>query len=307
MKKYIVFLLCLFLFSLHVFSAVHGGIKGKIVDNKNNPIDGVGVIIISMEYPSERLTLKTNKKGEFIQIGLSPGYYQVRCEKNGYMPLAKEIRVHISEIVEKDFILTTSEKPALPKQVPGRKESGEASRLFQQGKYEEAAKLYKEALDKNPEDPIYYYNLGIAYLRMSKIDEAIEVFKKMIEIQPNSFLALKYLGQIYGEKKDFGEASKYLAKAVKISSDDPEAYYNLGISLMNTGDYPGALEAFQKSIICQQGYADSYYQLGLLYLNQNKLDEAKAAFEKFLQLKPDDPKASTARNMIEFIKKQKKL
>lgn len=306
MKKYIFFLYSVVLFSFYLFSAIHGGIKGRIVDDNNNPIDVVRVTIISMEYPSEKYTLKTNKKGEFIQIGLSPGYYQVRCEKEGYMPLAKEVRIHISEIVEKEFILTNAEEAAIPKQVPGRKESSKASKLFQQGKYEEAAKLYREAIDENPEDPIYYYNLGIAYMRLNKDDEAIEVFKKMTEIQSESFSALKYLGQLYAKKKDYKEASKYFSQAVKISSDDPEAYYNLGISLMNTGDYPEALGAFQKSINCQEDYADSYYQLGLLYLNQDKFDEALAAFETFLQIKPDDPKASTARNMIEFIKKKKK-
>lgn len=304
MKKYIVFLLCLFSFSLHGFSAVHGGIKGKIVDNDNNPVEGVRVTIISMEYPSERYTLKTNKKGEFIQIGLAPGYYQVRCEKDGYAPLVNEVRVHISEIVEKEFILSPVEGPSSPEKIPGQEESSKASKLFQQGKYEEAVKLYQEAVEKNPDDPIYFYNLGIAYMRLNKIDEAIEALKKMIEIQPESFLALKYLGELYAKKGDYEKSSKYFNQAVKISSDDPEAYYNLGISLMNSGDYPGALEAFEKSIHSQKDYADSYYQLGLLYLNQNKLDKALEAFEKFLQISPDDSKASMARNMIEFIKKK---
>lgn len=308
MKKYIFSLFGLFLFSLYILSSVHGGIKGKILDNNDNAIEGVRVTIISIEYPSERHPLKTNKKGEFIQIGLFPGFYQVRCEKDGYIPLAKKIRVHISEVVDEEFILTLTphEEVNLPKQIPGRKESVEGIKLFQQGNYEEAAKLYQKAIDKNPEDPIHYYNLGTTYIRMDRPEEAIKVFKKMIEIQPDSFSALKYLGQLYGNKKDFEEASKYLALAVKVSSDDPEAYYNLGVSLMNIVDYTGALDAFQKSINCQEDYADSYYQLGLLYLNQNKSYEALSAFKKFIQLKPEDPKASTARNMIEFIKKQKK-
>lgn len=307
MKKYTCAFFGLVIFFFYIFSAVHGSIRGKILDDNNNPIEEVRVAIISMEYPSERHTLKTNKKGEFIQIGLSPGYYQVQCEKDGYMPLTKEIRVGISEIVEKEFILIASEEIIAPKQILGRKESSEAGKLFQQGKYEEAAKLYHEAIDNNPEEPIFYYNLGISYMRMKKPEEAIEVFKKMIEIQPDSYSALKYLGELYGKKKDYEEASRYLARAVKVSFDDPEAYYNLGVSLMNISDYTGALDAFQKSINCQEDYADSYYQLGLLYLNQNKLDEALSAFEKFLQIAPQDPKASTAKNIIEFIKEQKKI
>jgi Tfp pilus assembly protein PilF len=306
LRKSIFSIFGLFLLCIYIYPSVHGGIKGKIVGKDNNPINGVRVTIISMEYTTERYAMKTNKKGEFIQIGLTPGYYQVRCEKDGYMPLAKKIKVPISEIVEKEFILTLHEEVTLPKQIPGNKVSSKASKLFQQGNYEEAAKLYQDAIDKNPEDPIYYYNLGTTYIRLDKSEEAIEAFKKMLKIQPDSFLALKYLGELYGKKKDYEEASKYFVLAVKVSSNDPEAHYNLGVSLENMGDYPRALDAFQKSINCQEDYADSYYQLGLLYVNQNKLDGALAAFEKFIQLEPGDSKASTARNMIEFIKKQKK-
>ena len=46
------------------------------------------------------------------------------------------------------------------------------------------------------------------------------------------------------------------------------------------------------------------HQLGLLHLNQDNLAEAQKAFEKFLQYAPDDAKAPTAKNMLDFIKKQ---
>lgn len=305
MRKATFLLLTLFLFYLHTYSGAHGGIKGKIIDNDNNPIEGVQLTIINMEYPSERHTVKTNKKGEFIQIGLYPGYYQVRCEKDKYLPEVKNIKISISKIVEIEIILTSSEKYIAPEQSPEDMVLRKAYELFQQGQYEEAAKVYKEAIDKDPENPTLYYNLGIAYMRLDKPDEAIQAFKKMIEIQPDSFSALKNLGELYAKEKYYEEASKYFSLAVNISSDDPEAYFNLGVSLMNCGDYPGAMEAFQRSINCQRNYAASYYQLGLLYVNQNKLEEAVAAFEKFLKLAPKDTKASTARKIIEFIKKKK--
>lgn len=306
MRKSIFSILGLYLLCIFIYPSIFGGIRGEIVGKDNNPIIGVRVTIISEEYPTtDRYTMKTNKKGNFIQIGLTPGYYQVQCEKDGYMPLTKTIQVPFS-IIDIEVILIIAEEVAVQEKILGHKKSSEASKLLQQGNYEEAAKLYQEAIDKNPQDPTHYYNLGIAFMRMDKHDEAIEAFKKMIEIQPDSYSALKCLGQLYGKKKDYEEASKYFFLAVKVSSDDPEAHYNLGVSLVNIGDYPRALDAFRKSINSQEDYADSYYQLGLLYLNQNKLDEALAAFEEFIKLEPEDPKASTARNMIEFLKKQKK-
>ena len=305
MKKAILIIISLFLFSYLSYPAAYGGIKGKVHDPNKNPLEGVQITITSMEYPTEQHLVKTNKKGEFIQIGLSPAYYQVKCEKEGYRPVIKEIRVSLQAFAEAEFEMIPAEEVKVEKAVAGDKELRLANKLFQEGNFAEAFENYKQAITRNPSEPTLYYNLGVTALSLEKPEEALEAFKKMLEFQPESFSALKKLGELYGKKRDFQTASQYFARAVAISSNDPEAYYNLGVSLINTGGLKGAQEAFQKSIACQENYADSYYQLGLLYLNQNNLEEAQKAFEKFLQLAPEDSKVKTAKGMLDFIKKQK--
>jgi Tfp pilus assembly protein PilF len=305
LKKNLFLCLIFFLIILYIYPGTFGGIKGKVVDKDNKPLIGVKLTITNIEYTTDRREIKTNKKGEFIQIGLEPGFYQVRIEMEGFMPRVEQVRVHINEIVEKEFVLESVEQIQAPKLVPGRKESGKAGQLFQQGKYEEAAKLYEDAIAKNPEDPTYYYNLGTTYMWMNKPDQAIETFKKMIELKPDSFGAFKNLGQLYAEKKNYEEARNYYSKAAEISSEDPEVFYSLGICYWNMQDYTNALEAFKKAIKSKEDYADAHYQLGLTYLNQNKLDEALPAFEKFVQLAPDDPKVQNAINIINFLKQKK--
>jgi len=304
-KTVTIFILVFFLTSLLLLPITKGGIKGTIVDNDNNPIKGVKITIISVEYPSEQHPLITNKKGEFVQIGLDPGFYQIRCEKEGFFPSSINIKISISEIFEIQISLDPI-KQQIAEEVPGRKEMRSANDLYQEGRYEEALKEYQEAVHKKPEDPIGYYNLGITYMALGKQDEAINAFKKTIEIKPDHFQALKNLGQLYGKKKNFEAASKYYARSVKISADDPEVFFNLGVSLMNLSDKKGALDAFQKSVECKEDYADSYYQLGLLYLNLNKMDEARTAMEKFLKFAPDNSKALSAKKILEVIKDQKK-
>jgi tetratricopeptide (TPR) repeat protein len=303
MRKVLFVLLLLFFFSGFSFPAVNGGIKGKVFDRSKNPIEGVQLTIISMEYPNEQHIVKTNKKGEFIHIGLSPGFYQVKCEKDDFTPMIKKVQVSLLEFTEVEFELNLVEKSEAQKTEPGDKDLRLANKFFQEGNYQQAFESYKDAIAKRPGDPTLYYNLGVTALHLERFEEAAEAFKKMLDLQPDSFSALKKLGEIYGKKKDFQTASQYFARAVAVSSNDPEAYYNLGISLLNTGDLKGAQEAFLKSIACQDSYSDSYYQLGLLYLKQNNRSEAQKAFEKFLQYAPNDAKAPTAKNMLELIKK----
>ena len=303
MRKVLFVLLVLVFFSGFSFLAATVGIKGKVFDRNKNPIDGVQLTIISIEYPNEQHIVKTNKKGEFIHIGLSPGYYQVKCEKEGFTPMIKKVQVSLLVVTEVEFELNLAEKSQAQKTELGDKDLRLANKSFQEGNYQQAFESYKDAIAKRPGEPTLYYNLGLTALHLERSEEAAEAFKKMLDLQPDSFSALKKLGEIYGKKEDFQTASQYFARAVAVSSDDPEAYYNLGISLLNTKDLKGAQEAFLKSIACQDSYSDSYYQLGLLYLNQNSRSEAQKAFEKFLQYAPNDAKAPTAKNMLELIKK----
>jgi tetratricopeptide (TPR) repeat protein len=303
-SKSIFYLLSVFLFSIFLSSSIRGGIKGKIIGEAQNPIEGVNITILSVEYPSEQYKLKTNTKGEFIQIGLEPGYYFLQCEKEGYAPVKKQVKVAISEIAETTIILSPIKQLLEIEGILGKKESQKGYILFQEGKYEEALHEYQAAVLKNPEEANHYYNLGVTYMALGRNKEAIEAFKKTINVQPGNLLALKSLGQLFAKEKEYKQASHYLSLAANISSSDPEVFYNLGVSLLNMANYPGALDAFQKTIACQKNYGDAYYQLGLLYLNQNEKDKALINFEKFLEISPDDSKVPNVKKMIELIKKE---
>ena len=62
-------------------SAQTGGMKGKVVDAQNKPVDGATVTLVQADTNS-KFTVKS-KKGEFMQIGLPPGNYTVTAEKDG--------------------------------------------------------------------------------------------------------------------------------------------------------------------------------------------------------------------------------
>jgi uncharacterized GH25 family protein len=57
-----------------------GMVKGKVVDAKGQPVEAAKITIEFTEGVSRKLETKTNKKGEFVQIGLMPGGYKVTAE-----------------------------------------------------------------------------------------------------------------------------------------------------------------------------------------------------------------------------------
>ena len=50
-----------------------GTVKGKVVDGKGQPVDKVVVTIEFKGGTNAKREVKTNKRGEFIQVGLQPG------------------------------------------------------------------------------------------------------------------------------------------------------------------------------------------------------------------------------------------
>ena len=59
-----------------------GGLRGKITDDKDQPVEGA-IVKIEGKNTARKAEVKTNKKGEYIQIGLFPGEYKVTVEKGG--------------------------------------------------------------------------------------------------------------------------------------------------------------------------------------------------------------------------------
>jgi hypothetical protein len=59
-----------------------GTMKGVVNDDKGQPVDGAKVVIEMNGGTGRRFETKTNKKGEYFQIGLNPGSYKVTAEKD---------------------------------------------------------------------------------------------------------------------------------------------------------------------------------------------------------------------------------
>lgn len=281
---------------------VQGTVKGVIKDKKGNPLEGAKVTVVSIQYSAVRYTLKTNAKGEFIQIGLQPDYYQIKAEKDGFLPAFKEEYIGIQAIFE--VILELEEGKYFIGESPGDKDFKRGNELFQAGSYAEAVEAYKTAICNEPGEPVYHGNLGLSYLKLGNTEEALAAFKKMLEVQPESYSANKNIGQILGAEKKYEEALPYFQKASELSTTDPDAFYNLGACLVNLQDYEKAAAAFTKAKDLKPDLAPAYYQLGMIYVNQNKKAEAIQNLEKFVELAPDDPNAGVAKQILAFLKTQ---
>ena len=94
-----------------------------------------------------------------------------------------------------------------------------------EGRDEEAEKIFRQALSKDPENyTCPYEGLGILYLKQGKLKDAKKSFKKAIKINPDiEYKKYNGLAKIYIREGDIEKAKKLLQKSIKNYPYDNEA------------------------------------------------------------------------------------
>ena len=141
--------------------------------------------------------------------------------------------------------------PLIAKAQQEKKYVKEGNKNYQDKKYDDAEKNYKQALSKNKNSYKANFNLGDAYYKQGKYKEAAEQFQNITHI---------------ASSKDT------LAKA----------YHNLGNSLLKAKQYQESVDAYKNALKNNPNDADTRYNLACAqqYLKQQQQQQQKKQDKK---------------------------
>src|SRR5438128_6884579 len=74
-----------------------GAVRGRVTDEKGQPLPEAVVNLDFQGGVNRKFDTKTNKKGEFTQVGLTPGGYRITANKEGYQGAYVDTRVSLGE------------------------------------------------------------------------------------------------------------------------------------------------------------------------------------------------------------------
>lgn len=302
------------------FAQTTGQVKGKVTDEKGQPIEGAKITIASKDQGVNRtFTVTSKKNGDFVQIGIPPGQYSVTAEKEKIGAQSFDVRVRLGDPTEVTFRLTPGAT------VAGREQEKMASAVqaaFDAGvaaskanDYDTAIGKFQEAAGLLPTCHECYYCIGQAYAQKKDYAKAEEAFKKSIEIKADFADAYDALTTIYNTQKRFTEAAEASQKSAEISAaaaaaggatgggGSVSALYNQGVIAWNAGKAEDAKAKFEEALKVDPNHAASHYQLGMCLVNLGKFPDAVAEFETYLKLAPDGEYASQAKALIATLKK----
>ena len=304
-------------------AAQTGQIKGKVVDAQGTPVVGAKVVIYNLQT-NRPLETKTDKKGEYIQVGLAPGEYKLTVSKDALsvdksIKVSLDMGVHDIRLVpgggagSKEDIAKAKAKSELM-----NKTFNEGVALSNEGKSEEAVGKFREIIAVIPNCPECYANIGTVQAQAKKYEEAEIAYKKAIEIKPDFADAYNGLANVYNAMKKFDQAAEVSKKALELSAattgapgatgataPSASATFNQGVILWNAGKIPDAKVQFEQAVKLDPNLADARYWLGMALVNAGTpeaMKEAKPHFEAYIKLAPTGVNVETAKAIVASIK-----
>ncbi len=186
----------------------------------------------------------------------------------------------------------------------------EAKRVFNEGVAlskvgddEGAFAKYREASALDPNLEIARLAVATAGLKIGRNDEALEAARAILDEDPGNREAIRIR---YNAALALGREELILDALVSLAAVEPETAENglwaLAMAAYNDNDLERARERFDRLLEVNPDRARAHYYLGLMYVTEQDNPKAIEHLQRFRELAPDDPEASTAAELVDYLR-----
>jgi tetratricopeptide (TPR) repeat protein len=186
---------------------------------------------------------------------------------------------------------------------------------FEAERFHEATEDYKRAVELNPNQPEYWFNLGLIGIETDELEEALGAFDEVISLEPEMADAYfrraetyERMADAYEDAEDEEQASLTWESAIDdyttILELDPEnlmATERRGIVRVHIGEFEAAIEDLSTVIEANPESAEFFYHRATAWVEIGEWQEAKADVETALELGLEADLQEAAENLLEQI------
>jgi len=174
-----------------------------------------------------------------------------------------------------------------------------------EGKLEDAAECYRQALSINPNNAEACCSLGMLFLQQDLYGDAERYLGQAVLIGPEMAKAYYFLGIALQKQGKLNEAIKNYNKALELKPGAEIIYRDLCYALFQSGQNETARQVIAKGVALNPGFADFHSFLGNLYCHEKEFDKAVACYQKALMVQPDSAEVNS--NLGKAFQEQGKL
>ena len=274
------------------------GVRGKVVDEEGKGVSGAKILIEFVNKPVTYDT-KTDRKGEYLQLGIELGIYRIIATREGYV--GGSIDVRVNGVIDAPRIELAV---APPSAADITEMFNEAVKLAEAGQLDEAEAAFKEVLELQPGLAQVHGNLGYIYAQKKDWADAEASYLAALELSPGDPAFMFALSEVYRDSGRDEKAQELLDEMASERPEDGAAQLQRGVFLLNSGKNQEAQAAFEAALAADSTMAEAHYHLGTLLVGQGKVPEAIEHLEAYLATSPENAQAAaTAQGLIEALKK----
>jgi Flp pilus assembly protein TadD len=165
---------------------------------------------------------------------------------------------------------------------------------FRGSRFREAVRHLRKALDANPANVDWRYDLAVALQKAERHDEAVTEYRRVLDAGgeaadalTNLALSLRALGRLH-------EAEQAAERAAALAPGSAEALHNLGI-ILDALARSGAVAVLERAVELSAGAPNILNDLGVALDRTGELARAETCFRKALAV---DPRRREARENL---------
>lgn len=155
----------------------------------------------------------------------------------------------------------------------------------------EAERLYREVLQRQPDQPNALYSLGLLFHQSGDLETAIAFYQQALAAHPNFADAHNNLGAAFQQQGNLTAAVAHYQSALRLKPANPNTNVNLGVTLQQQGNLSAAIARYQRALSFDAALPEAHSNLAHALKEQGNLEQAIAHYQTVLQLTPDNPDA----------------
>lgn len=164
---------------------------------------------------------------------------------------------------------------------------------------DKALKLYDQALELDPENPVIWNNKATVLVKERKYEDALDAYDRALELNSEYPEAMIGKGSALNRLNRSAEAVGLFEKAIALDTSNAKAWNNKGVALARLGRYDDAINSFDKAIEIDPEYEDAFFSRGKLFYTLQHYQEALQSLNRALELNPNDTSASDLKVLAE--------
>lgn len=184
--------------------------------------------------------------------------------------------------------------------IAARKLSRQGMQELHHGRWDDAEKLFGDALAVSDLDDRAHRGIAEAYWNREQHAPAIEHMERAVQLSAGDPRLVGRLGEMYLQNGRLADAEKQCEIALASERNSAEIWTLRGDCLRQRHDSEAALAAYHRALALQPDFVDAKLQVAELYLNNNQYDRLLATLDQ-IDLAGDQSISPTRVHMLRGI------